>query len=282
MDQPPDEYRIGLVGAAPRLAERCADALEGFGTVTEIDRHEVGAHTSSEVDLVLVALSGPTREGVALAVELRQKLPGIPTIVLAPATDANFAVEILKCGAADDFLLLPLHPQGLRGKVVRALLDRPGPAFPWPELEPLAQTEARLKAPAADNRRRCFRAPVPSHFAVSSSAVISTDPPRSVCLVVEDISVEVGDAPGGMLLLARNEAALLLPLSEWKSGEPIKLLVHIGDGSAPIPVVARMAGGMRPGPRSAKRMGVRYEPTNKADVPRLQRFWMACQRIVKK
>lgn len=272
-----DVYGIGLVGADAALLEACAGALAGLGALVSMDRHELASLARApSVELLLLSLSGPTREAVAFFVEVRGRFPALPVIVLAPGVDANFAVELVKCGASD-LLLVPLDQGALRAKVERALFGRTGPTFGWPSLDPLRAPDSTPHVSA--NRRHCYRAPVRSFHPALATVRVADG--RGVSLVVEDFSVEAEDSPGGMQLLVREDAVKLVPLDDWKRGAPVSLLLHLADGDPPIPVIARIAGPVRPGPRRSRRMGVRYEATNRGDVARLERFWVACQQMAK-
>lgn len=226
-------------------------------------------------DLVLLFMDGRSVPHVRLLADSRARLPAIPVILLAAHVDPDFAVELVKCGA-DDLLVVPPDPDGLRGKVLRALLGRPGPAFGWPALAPLSP---RASDPDhATNVRCCYRASVPEHL--QSVAVVDGAP--KVSLIVRDLSVEVGERPAGMLLEMPVEAASRLPIADWMRGTPVSLVLRLGDDPSCIPVTARMRGPLRPGPQRSRTFGVQFTAAHAKDRERLQRFWMRCQRPVRK
>lgn len=109
----------------------------------------------------MVALGEPISADLGSFSTLRRQHPLLPLLVLAHGVDANFAAELLKCGA-EDFLLLPSAPEALKHKVRRALGEVVGPAFDTPEF-------AAFKPRDFDeNQRHCFRVNVPPDFAVAS------------------------------------------------------------------------------------------------------------------
>lgn len=221
-------------------------------------------------DLVLLVIEGRSPPRVRLLADCLTHMPLAPVILLATHVDAGFAVELVKCGA-EDLLVLPLDPEGLRGKVLRALLGRPGPAYGWPILEPL--TPRAVATARRTNVRRCYRAEVPTYL--QAVALVGGKE-----LAVRDVSVEVGEWPGGMLLEAPAEAGL--PIDEWSAGSPVPLVLRLDDDPAPIAVLAHMRGTLRAGGPRGPGIGVQFTVRSPADRARLQRFWMQCQRPVRK
>jgi DNA-binding response OmpR family regulator len=270
-----EDYRIDLVGGDGALAALCERALDGFAEVRAVSRAELLAHRRPP-DLILLVLEGRSLPRIRLLAECRRWWPVTPVILLATHLDVAFAVEVVKCGA-EDLLELPPHPEGFRGKVLRALLGRPGPAYGWAELEPLAP-HAALEATGA-NLRRCYRATVPGYLQTMAVALVRGA--ERAELEVMDVSVEVGEAPGGMLLEVPRDAVSALPLEDWSSGTPASLLVQLADDPEPLAVVARMRGSVRPGGQQTRRLGMQFSVTAPADRARMQRFWMQCQRTVR-
>jgi hypothetical protein len=215
-------------------------------------------------------LTAPFQDSVASLSNLRRNHPLLPLLALAEGVDANFATELLKCGA-EDFLLLPPPPDALRPKVRRPPGGGIGPAFDLPEFasfKPLC---------IGENKRRCFRVNVPPDFAVAS-----TFPgPVERALEVKDLSIETENGPGGMQIAADRSTARHLPFDQWNRRREIAVAVQLPSG-APIKAVARLVPGLRSAPDGSIRFAVEYWGSRPIEKERFRRYWVEAQRRMRR
>ena len=265
-----DRSRLGAIGLSTELFGRCAEILNGIAT---LERLEVSPEPSWRADgfaLLLMALDEPFSESLSRFCELRRLFPLVPFLVLAHGVDANFASELLKCGA-EDFLSLPPCASALEHKVRRALGDAMGPAFDTPDF-------AAFKPRAIDeNQRHCFRVSVPPDFAVASVFPGPIDRP----LEVKDLSIETESCPGGMQLAADRATARRLPFDQWNRRREIELVVRLPTGG-PITTRARLIPGLRNAPDGSIRFAVEYWVSRPAEKERFRRYWVEAQRRMKR
>ncbi|MBB6378177.1 DNA-binding response OmpR family regulator [Pseudonocardia eucalypti] len=85
-----------------------------------------GLHALSErpADLVLMDVSLPDADGVALLPRMRATIDHLPVIAMSARTDENHMIEALDAGA-DDYLVIPIGASALLARV-RAVLRRAG------------------------------------------------------------------------------------------------------------------------------------------------------------
>jgi CheY-like chemotaxis protein len=262
----PERSTLGAIGFSPELLEWCSKELEAIGSVEPVPNEPGQLFRAERFDLLLVALMPPLAESLAAFSSVRRSHALVPLIALAEGVDANFAAELLKCGA-EDFLLLPPSAEALRHKVRRALGDAVGPAFDVPEFA------AFKPRPFDENQRRCFRVNIPPDFAVASVF----PGPVERALEVKDLSIETEEAPGGMQVAADRATARRLPFDQWNRRREIEVAVQLPTGS-PITTRARLVPGLRHGPDGSIRFAIEYWVTRPAEKERFRRYWVEVQR----
>ena len=111
---------LGCQGFHVEFAENGLEALEC-------------ARQDSELDLVLLDILMPRKDGLETLAELRTLRPGVPVIMLSGATSTTNIVTAMRRGAVD-FLPKPVSPQDLCDAIERAM-----PHATQPEEPPLPQ-----------------------------------------------------------------------------------------------------------------------------------------------
>jgi hypothetical protein len=267
---PSGASRVGAIGFSPELFALCARLLEGTVALEPVLLGPDGRPRLEVYGLVLVAFEAPLEVSMREFSELRRANPLVPFLVLASGVDANFAVELVKCGA-DDFLSLPPSADALRHKVQRALGESSGPAFDDAAF-------AAFKPRAVDqNQRHCFRVSVPPDY-----AVLSTFPgPVERPLDVKDLSIETERAPGGMQVCADRATARRLPFDQWNRRREIEVVVQLPLGS-PITARARLVPGLRSAADGLIRFAIEYWVTRPAEKERFRRYWVEAQRRMRR
>lgn len=123
--------RIVLVEDEPAIRRGVADVLRlSSYDVVEAADGEVGLAEASrtDVDLVLLDLMLPRKDGLAVLRELRQVRPALPVIILTAKGSEDDRVRGLKMGA-DDYVVKPFSARELLARVeavLRRSLGRPG------------------------------------------------------------------------------------------------------------------------------------------------------------
>ena len=267
---PSDRSTLGAIGFSRELHEHCARALEGVGQLELVSANAEPIFGVERFDALLIALTPPFADSVWAFANVRRHHPLIPLLALAESVDANFAAELLKCGA-EDFLLLPPEPRVLEHKVRRALGAVVGPAFDGPELD------AFRPRSVDENLRHCFRVHIPPDFPVASTFPGPVDRP----LEVKDLSIETEKAPGGLQIAADRATARRLPFDQWNRRREIDIGVQLPTGS-PINVRARLIPGLRNAPDGSIRFAVEYWVARAMDKERFRRYWAEAQRRLRK
>jgi hypothetical protein len=262
----PDRSTLGAIGFTPELFERCAKELREICNLELVPNESQHLFGVDRFDAMLVALTPPLEDSIGTLSNLHRNHPLVPLLALAEGVDANFATELLKCGA-EDFLLLPPSPDALRHKVRRALGEATGPAFDLPEFASFKPLES------AANKRHCFRVHIPPDFAVASSF----PGPVERALEVKDLSIETENGPGGMQIAADRSTARRLPFDQWSRRREIPVSVQLPSGT-PIKAVARLVPGLRCAPDGTIRFAVEYWVTRPAEKERFRRYWVEAQR----
>lgn len=262
----PDRCTFGAIGFTPELLEHCSKELEPLGTLETVPTDAEQLFGVERFDALLITLHAPFSESIGKFCGVRRSHPLVPLIVLADGVDANFAAELLKCGA-EDFLSLPPLPGALGHKIRRALGDAAGPAFDVPEFAAFRPREFDA------NQRRCFRVTVPPDFAVASTFPGPIDRP----LEVKDLSIETEQAPGGMQVATDRATARRLPFDQWNRRREIDVAVQLPTGS-PLTARARLVPGLRHGPDGSIRFAIEYWVTRPAEKERFRRYWVEAQR----
>lgn len=262
----PDRCTLGAIGFDPESFERCARELEPLGALEPVSAGAEQLFGVERFDALLIALTPPFAESVAKFCSVRRGHPLVPLIAMADGVDANFAAELLKCGA-EDFISLPPDPDALRHKVRRALGDTVGPAFQIPEFA------AFLPRRFDENQRHCYRVPVLPDFAVVSTFPGPIDRP----LEVKDLSIETEKAPGGMQVATDRATARRLPFDQWNRRGEIEVAVQLPTGS-PLTTRARLVPGLRNAPDGSIRFAIEYWVSRPAEKERFRRFWVEAQR----
>ncbi len=267
----PAAFEVVLLGGDPALRQACATALGGLARIYL----EADADRPHHPALVMLVLRPPFTADVEVFCKQRRAQPDVPIMLLSAALRADVAVELVKHGAVD-FLALPPDPAALQRKAERVLLCRPGVTLDAPALEPLramyeAEAEAAERARTQANRRRCFRAQVPSQQAL---VVRLPHLDGEVQLVAEDLSVPIDDQPGGMRLRADNACAPRLPAE----GAEVAARFHLPGEAAPLPGSLRVMRATS-GPAHVW-LGVEYRLSSTRDEEKIQRLWVQYQRQV--
>jgi hypothetical protein len=262
----PDRCTLGAFGLTPELFEQCERALDSLGSLETVQADVEQLFGVERFDALLIVLTPPFGESVAKFCSVRRSHPLVPLIAMAEGVDANFAAELLKCGA-EDFLLLPPSPEALRHKVRRALGDAVGPAFEIPEF-------AAFRPRGFDeNQRHCFRVPVPADFAVANTFPGPVERP----LEVKDLSIETEKSPGGMQVATDRATARRLPFDQWNRRREIDVSVQLPTGS-PLTARARLVPGLRNAPDGSIRFAIEYWVARPAEKERFRRYWVEAQR----
>lgn len=262
----PDRSTLGAIGLPNGLLQNCAAALAPIATLEPVPSDADPMFGLQRYDALLIMLTAPFADSVAAFCGLRRRHALVPLLALAEGVDANFAVELLKCGA-EDFLLLPPSPDALRHKVRRALGLAVGPAFDGPEFA------AFKPRPFDENQRHCFRVDIPPDFAVASVFPGPVERP----LEVKDLSIETDKAPGGMQISADRSTARRLPFDQWHRRREIDVSIQLPMG-APITVRARLVPGLRNAPDGSIRFAVEYWLDRPTEKERFRRYWLEAQR----
>src|SRR5438034_2405699 len=122
--------RIVVVEDEPAIRRGVSDALRASGyPVTEAGDGERGLEESlrAGVDLVLLDLLLPRRDGLAVLAEVRKVRPTLPVIILTARGTEEDRVRGLKMGA-DDYVVKPFSARELLARVeavLRRSVDRP-------------------------------------------------------------------------------------------------------------------------------------------------------------
>src|SRR3989440_8133629 len=123
--------RIVVVEDEPAIRRGVSDALRLSGyDVTEAADGAVGLREAAAagVDLVLLDLLLPRRDGLEVLSELRRTCPARPVIILTARGTEDDRVRGLKMGA-DDYVVKPFSAKELLARVeavLRRTLGRPG------------------------------------------------------------------------------------------------------------------------------------------------------------
>lgn len=266
----PERTTLGAIGFTPELLATCTRELETLGAVEAVQEDAGTPLDVDRFDALLMALSHPIAESVAALSSVRRANPLVPLLVLAEGVDANFATELLKCGA-DDFLLLPPAPDALRHKLRRAFGEALGPAFDVPELAAFKPREG------CENQRHCYRVLVPPDFPVTSTFPGAVERP----LEVKDLSIETEKGPGGMQVAADRATARRLPFDQWRRRRQIEVTVQLPTG-APIHAHARLIPGLRGAPDGSIRFAIEYWVARPAEKERFRRYWIEAQRRMRR
>src|SRR3954464_2448129 len=139
---------VVVVEDEPAIRRGVTDALRISGyDVTEAADGDGGLEAALKrgVELVLLDLLLPRRDGLAVLGELRKSRPTLPVIVLTARGSEDDRVRGLRMGA-DDYVVKPFSARELLARVAAVLRRAPGP--------PSAVTAARLGRATLDFLRR--------------------------------------------------------------------------------------------------------------------------------
>jgi two-component system, OmpR family, alkaline phosphatase synthesis response regulator PhoP len=198
-----------------------ADGREGFEAATE-----------AGVDLVLLDITMPERDGLSVLEELRRIRPGLPVIFLTARGEAEDRVRGLRLGA-DDYVVKPFNAGELLARVeavLRRSAERPRPV---PELHIAGRAVdfARREVAFPDGRRALLaqrEAEVLEYLAANRGRAISRDEllrrvwgidprgaqTRTVDMAIARLREQLGDdsARPAVVLTVRGQGYMLGPV----------------------------------------------------------------------
>ncbi len=170
-------YRVVVVEDEPAIRRGVVDALRASGyEVVEAGDGEKGLEEAIRrgVDLVLLDLLLPKRDGLQVLAELRRVRPTLPVIILTARGTEDDRVKGLRMGA-DDYVVKPFsarellarveavlrrsvdRPTDVRGaRLGRAVIDFGRREIRWPgrERDELSETEAAILSFLVANKER--------------------------------------------------------------------------------------------------------------------------------
>ncbi len=118
--------RVLVVDDDPEIREVLGMRLEALGlTVTAVgsSREALVALDAGGFDLALFDLRMEPMDGIALMEAARERLPGLPVLIMTAHGSIDDAVAAIQRGAFD-YLTKPFNPDELRARVGRALSER--------------------------------------------------------------------------------------------------------------------------------------------------------------
>lgn len=222
--------RVLVVEDDAAIRRGVRDALEFSGyAVLEAADGQAGfeAAASAEVDLVLLDIAMPRRDGMSVLEELRRVRPGLPVIFLTARGEAEDRVRGLRLGA-DDYVVKPFNAAELLARVeavLRRSAERPRPVgrlrvagrtvdfarrevrFEGGQSAVLTQREAEVLEYLASNRGR----------AISRDELLQRvwgiDPrgthTRTVDMAVARLREQLRDEGGAVVLTVRGKGYML-------------------------------------------------------------------------
>jgi DNA-binding response OmpR family regulator len=107
-----------------RVEVIAALVAEGFDVRVALDLAGAKAMFSGEIDLVVLDRGLPDGDGISLCASIRERMPGLPVLMLTARDDLADRVRGLEAGA-DDYVVKPFHVAELVARV-RSLLRRAG------------------------------------------------------------------------------------------------------------------------------------------------------------
>ena len=107
-----------------RVEVMAALAAEGLEVEVAVDLAGAEAALDSGIDLVVLDRGLPDGDGIGLCATIRERVPGLPVLMLTARDDPAERVRGLEAGA-DDYVVKPFHAAELIARV-RGLLRRAG------------------------------------------------------------------------------------------------------------------------------------------------------------
>ena len=124
--------RVLVVEDDSAIRRGVRDALEfaGYAVLEAVDgRQGFEVASTAEIDMVLLDIYMPRRDGLSVMEELRRVRPGLPVIFLTAKGEAEDRVRGLRLGA-DDYIVKPFNAGELLARVeavLRRSAERPKP-----------------------------------------------------------------------------------------------------------------------------------------------------------
>ena len=117
-----DDHRIVREGIKQVLAEApevevIAEATTGPQVIEQVSR--ILSSPSGKLDLVLLDIALPERDGLDVLQELRKRWPGLPVLMLSTYPESQYAVRCIKLGAAG-YLNKSADPDDMLAAVLKA------------------------------------------------------------------------------------------------------------------------------------------------------------------
>src|SRR5262245_44503696 len=123
--------QILIIEDEPPIRRGVADALRasGYRAIEAADGNQgLSLALAEDLDLVLLDLVLPGRDGMKVLVELRQARPSLPVIILTARGDEQDRVAGLKAGA-DDYVVKPFSARELLARIQAVLRRSTGPSM---------------------------------------------------------------------------------------------------------------------------------------------------------
>ena len=121
-------FRIAVIEDEPVIRQAIVEMLSVSGyEVVEAEDGEKGIKVAlgPDIDLVLLDLMLPRREGFSVLAELRQVKPALPVVILTAKGSEEDVVRGLKEGA-DDYVVKPFGARELMARIEAVIRRSPG------------------------------------------------------------------------------------------------------------------------------------------------------------
>lgn len=124
-----DRRRILIIDDEENIAKALKDILSSKFDITVChEPNDWGKYFEKSIDLVLLDLWMPTKDGFVLMKEIKQKYSELPVIMMSGHANIATSVELLKKGA-DDFIEKPFSYDSLLKKIYSVLKQETGEKF---------------------------------------------------------------------------------------------------------------------------------------------------------
>jgi DNA-binding response OmpR family regulator len=173
--------RIVVVEDEPVIRQAIVQMLDLAGyEVLEAEDGEVGLRVAQgpEVDLVLLDLMLPRRDGLSVLEELRKVRPGLPVIILTAKGSEEDVVRGLE-GGADDYVVKPFGARELMARIEAVQRRTPARAKAPEQLALAGYTvdfeRGLIRGPSGEERISATEGQVLARLAASPGQVVSRE-----------------------------------------------------------------------------------------------------------